>query len=282
MARSAAAARARPAARRGAAHAPARRPRAAAAPKRRVSGSAPARTSKATTVRNRKAGATRTAKAAPSRGSKAAPTRRPRTAPSGAPLAIRVVRAPFVRSAHVRVNRMLDRLLHGQGWIALVGLLLAGIVFTNVYLLQMNRDIAGTAQRATVVKHENARLRLQLARLASTERIQRAAVGQGLLLPAPGDVRYLRANPMIDSRLAARRMVPPGSQGATSAPAPQPQATPVSTTPPATAAPQPQPQAQSAPVATATPPSTPAPAPITPPAAVVPTAGAGTTAAPTG
>jgi cell division protein FtsL len=249
MARSAAAARSRPA-RRGAAHAPVRRPRAVAAPKRRVSGAA-----------------------APAR----RPEPAPRRSPAGAPLAIRVVRAPFVRACHARCNRLLDRLVHGQGWIVLVGVLLAGIVFSNVYLLQLNRSIAGTAKRATVVKNENAGLRLQLAKLASTERIQRAAISQGLLLPAPGDVRYLRANPMMDSRLAAKRMVAPGSEQVASAPAPEPQAAPVAATP-VTAAPQPQAQAQPAPEATATPPS----APITPPAAAVPTAGAGTTAAPTG
>lgn len=266
MARSAAAgARARPS-RRGAAHAPVRRPRAAPAPKRRVSGAAaPARKAKPAPGRAK----------APARTPKATHARRTQTAPAGAPLAIRVLRAPFVRACCARCNRMLGRLVHGQGWIVLVGVLLAGIVFANVYLLQLNRTIAGTAKRATVVKNENARLRLQLAKLASTERIQRAAISQGLLLPAPGDVRYLRANPLIDSRLAAKRMVAPGSEQLASAPAPEPQA-PAAAATPVTAVPQP--PAQPAPQATAPPPS----APVTPPAAAVPTAGAGTTAAPTG
>jgi cell division protein FtsL len=141
---------------------------------------------------------------------------------------------------------VLDALLHGQGWIALVGVLLAGIVFFNVYLLQLNRDIAATSERAAAVKRENARLRLDVARLGSSERIQLAAAEQGLVLPAPGEVRYLRANPAVDGRRAAKRVEPPGLAVAPAPLAPEPvapapvaadPAAPPLTTAPATEAP---------------------------------------------
>ena len=101
---------------------------------------------------------------------------------------------------------VLDKLLHGRGWIGLVFVLLAGIVFFNVDLLQMNREIARTSDRAAAVKRENARLRGDLARLASSERIQRVAADAGLVLPAPGEVRYLRSRPRRDARTAAERL----------------------------------------------------------------------------
>lgn len=101
---------------------------------------------------------------------------------------------------------VLDKLLAGRGWIGLVFVLLAGIVFFNVDLLQMNREIARTADRAAAVKTENARLRTDVARLGSSERIQQVAANAGLVLPAPGEVRYLRAAPSADAKRAAERI----------------------------------------------------------------------------
>ena len=128
---------------------------------------------------------------------------------AGAPavaLPVRVFNAPFARAARRRTSGMLDALLSGRGWIALVFVLLAGIVFFNVDLLQMNREIARNADRAAAIKTENARLRADLARLGSSERIQQVAAQAGLVLPAPGDVRYLRTAPAADARRAAKRI----------------------------------------------------------------------------
>ena len=144
--------------------------------------------------------------AAPARVAAPAPARRPgvrepgpRPGHTGAPR--RLPAPPLPRGAQV-----LDALLRGRAWIALVFVLLAGIVFFNVDLLRMNRDIAVTAERAAKVERENARLRTDLARLGSSERIQRVAAERGLVLPAPGEVRYLRSNPAVDARRAAKRI----------------------------------------------------------------------------
>jgi cell division protein FtsL len=104
---------------------------------------------------------------------------------------------------------VLDALLSGRGWIALVFVLLAGIVFFNVDLLQMNRDIARDAEKISALKREIARNRLDVARLASSERIQESAAQLGLVLPAPGQVRYLKARPMRDAHQAAKRITAP-------------------------------------------------------------------------
>jgi cell division protein FtsL len=125
------------------------------------------------------------------------------------PLPVRLWEAPFARTARARTSRVLDALLSGRGWIALVFLLLAGIVFFNVDLLQMNRDIASNSERIAALKRENARLLLDQSRLASSERIQEEAVKLGLVLPAPGEVRYLKARPTEDARRAAKRITAP-------------------------------------------------------------------------
>ena len=205
---------------------------------------------KATSAPNAKPG-----RGAPSRG-------RPvvlRPASAGAPLGLRVARAPFVRALRSRGGGVLDALLSGQGWIALVGLLLVGIVFFNVGLLELNRNIAGTSRHVTEIKRENAKLRLDVARLGSSERIQTAAAAEGLVLPAPGDVRYLKVDPTIDARRAARRIVPPSSVALVAPPA---SSDPVLTTPPAEIAP-----AAPAGTTTAEPQAAPTPAPATTPTA---------------
>ena len=184
----------------------------------------------------------------------------------------RVMRAPFTRAARARTGGVLDALLQGRAWIALVAVLLVGIVFFNVDLLELNRDIARTGEKAAALKRQNAGLRLQLARLASSERIQRVAARRGLELPAPGDVRYLRLRPWLDARNAAARMVEPGSEQTTPVPSSTPPAqrpAAPTTAPGAPAATPPGTQTTTTtPQATATPPSSPAggttPAPTSP------------------
>jgi cell division protein FtsL len=150
----------------------------------------------------RSAAATTAGRAVPAR--RAAPTRAPRRASGGvrAQPARRVVGTP-------RGARVLDALLTGRVWIALVGVLLAGIVFFNVDLLRMNRDITQMADRSDTLQRQNAQIREEVAHLASSERIQEAAAKLGLVLPQPGDVRYLRSNPSVDGRNASKRIIAP-------------------------------------------------------------------------
>lgn len=154
------------------------------------------------------------------------------------PLPLRVARAPFTRALRARGNGVLEALLRGPGWIALVGVLLAGIVFFNVDLLKLNRDIAGTAQKSSGIARENARLRLEVAKLGSSERVQLSAATRGLLLPAPGDVRYLRANPILDGRRAAKLVKAPSGSAVVPSPIPQDTTPQATATQPAVAQPQ--------------------------------------------
>ena len=146
------------------------------------------------------------ARRAPSRtaapGRTTAPTRRVSGRPRPAAPATRVAALP-------RGARVLDALLTGRIWIGLVGVLLAGIVFFNVDLLQMNREITQMAEKATQIKRENDRLRHDYARLASSERIQEAAAALGLVYPAAGEVRYLESKPKLDAHNASKRIIAP-------------------------------------------------------------------------
>ena len=179
-----------------------------------------------------------------------APTRKTRARPTGkrAKAAARLSAIPH--------SPFVDRLLTGRAWIVLVAVLLAGIVFANVALLEKNAGIARTTEKVATLKRENSRLRLEAARLGSSERIQRAAADLGLVLPAPGEVRYLEARPEEDPALALKRMSEPEPVPVYTplpVPAPEPVTTPTTTPPAAT---------ETAPVATEPAPAEPtAPAP---------------------
>jgi cell division protein FtsL len=195
MARAATAAPARQAPARRAATAPARKAsarRAAAAPARKAS------TRRATVTRS--APATRPAR------SHTAPARR--RSPARARVTVRVpALTQWTKTAlRARGQATLDGLLHGPALIGLVFVLLVGIVFSNVALLQKNRQITHDAARVSELKRDNATLRKDVAELGSSERIQQVAAERGLVLPAPDAVRYLRSNPPLDARNAAKRL----------------------------------------------------------------------------
>ena len=170
--------------------------------------------------------------------------------------------APRRRAAATpRGAAVLDRLLRGRAWVAFVGVLLAGIVFLNVSVLELNEGIARTSEKVTELKRDNVALRKKYARLSSSERIQSSAAERGFVLPAPGKVRYLRSEPTADGRRAAKTITKPKPQvapppepvtldraeGETQAPAP-PQPAPAPAPAP-TAAPAPAPAPEPAPAA---------------------------------
>jgi cell division protein FtsB len=106
---------------------------------------------------------------------------------------------------------LLDRLLRGRAWVALVGVLLAGIVFLNVSVLELNRGIAATDAQSASLERVNSSLRERVAKLDSGERIRQLAAAHGFVMPQPGDVHYIRPSSRSDTRLALARMTPPSS-----------------------------------------------------------------------
>lgn len=111
----------------------------------------------------------------------------PRGLPSGAGLANGALR----RLAALPDHRLLDRLLTGRTWIGFVACALIGIVFMQVSLLKINAGIGRSVERAATLERDNASLRADVSRMGSNERIQAEAEGLGMVIPAPGAVRFL-------------------------------------------------------------------------------------------
>jgi cell division protein FtsL len=98
------------------------------------------------------------------------------------------------RAAGVADARLLDRLIRGRAWIALVGVMLMGLVFVQVSMLQLNTGIARDVAGASQLERDNQQLRNTVATLGAGDRIETYAQRLGMVMPAAGQVRYLNAS----------------------------------------------------------------------------------------
>jgi cell division protein FtsL len=192
------------------------------------------------------------------------PKRDPRASATGAtavarpPLAMRL----GLRAMRVGDARVLDRLVRGRAWIALVAVALMGIVFMQVSLLKLNAGISRAVTAADTFDRQNSSLREEISKLDSGERIQAVAAKLGMVTPAAGDVHYLDGRG-ADGARAAASIKPPKPVTPSAPPA-------ATTSAPATTTTPPPPQASAATAASAT----------TNPPAATNAAPAGTTTAP--
>ena len=95
-------------------------------------------------------------------------------------------------------HRLLDRLLRGRTWIALVAFALIGIVTMQLGLLKLNGGIGRALEREAVLQRENAALSIENSELAAGDRVQSLATRLGMEFVPAGALRFLTANPRID------------------------------------------------------------------------------------
>lgn len=181
------AAPARPAPQRKAA--PARRPRTRPTPKgRAVAAPAPARRS-------------------PARKAPARAPRRARPASRAATVGGQLI--PFAGRTAVAVGQLPDsglmvRMTRGRAWIAVLGVLLAGIVGLNVVTLNLAASASRIDEAITALDQENPILRGRDARLTSVGPIRQAAVPLGLAMPSSEEIHFTDAGPDDVATAAAR------------------------------------------------------------------------------
>jgi hypothetical protein len=102
-------------------------------------------------------------------------------------------RSLLQRIAALPDHRLVDRLVRGRVWIPLIGFLLIGIVFMQVSMLKLNAGIGNNVEKSSTLERTNGELRADLAKLEAGERIQQAASKFGMVMPAPDQVKYLKA-----------------------------------------------------------------------------------------
>lgn len=112
-----------------------------------------------------------------------------RPARAVAPLSTRAI--ALVRS--LPDHPLLDRVVRGRTWIALLGVMLAGIVAMQVEVLKLGAGIGRSIERSSTLQSRNELLRASVAELSDDHRIMRLAAGQGMVVPPPAGVGFLSA-----------------------------------------------------------------------------------------
>lgn len=175
---------------------------AAAAPARAPSRKAPAR-KKAPALRAAPAPARRTAPARkPAR--RKAPARRP----GGQLIPIAVGTATAVR--HLPDSSLMVRMTRGRVWIAVLGLLLAGIVAVNVVTLSIAASAGHIDRNIAALDGENSTLRGRDAALSGSDRVRHDAAALGLTMGASDQIGYVQFEPR-DIAVAAQRLAAAGT-----------------------------------------------------------------------
>lgn len=155
---------------------------------------------------------TRSRRAAPPPRRVSGPVRgRPAVAAGPPPLALRLGGVVQGLAEH----RLLDRVIRGRAWIAIVAVGLIGIVFMQVSMLRMNAGIGRAVERAAKLERDNAAIRASISELSAGDRIAAEAAQLGFVV-APGTARFLDAR-QADVGRAVAAMTPPG-QGVVASP----------------------------------------------------------------
>lgn len=166
-----------------------------------------------------------TRRQAPSRGRAVAPARKPaprrtRTAPKrrrsvhiptppGGHLIPLAVGRTAVAVGHLPDSGLVVRMTRGRAWIAVLGLLLAGIVALNVATLGLSATSGRIDQQIQTLDQENSVLSTRLAQRLSTARVRYEASSLGLVVPPAADVNYRNAGEVAVAE-AARRLAGSG------------------------------------------------------------------------
>jgi hypothetical protein len=150
------------------------------------------------------------------------PARRPlqdrearRRSPQYAGIAVGLIEALKRLSTHP----MLDRLIRGRIWIALVAFALIGIVTLQLGLLKLNAGIGHALQRESSLQRQNAALSIENSELAAGDVVESSAGRLGMEVVPVGALRFLTARPHSDASHAATALATPLASASSTAPA---------------------------------------------------------------
>jgi hypothetical protein len=88
----------------------------------------------------------------------------------------------------------LDRAVRGRAWIAILGVMLAGIVAMQVEVLKLGASMGRSIQRSTTLQTRNEQLRAAVGSLTDDQRIEALAAKSGMVMPSPDSVGFLAAS----------------------------------------------------------------------------------------
>jgi cell division protein FtsL len=114
-----------------------------------------------------------------------------------APRAGLIIRLP-------RSGKLLDSIVRGRAWIPVLGVLLVGIVGMRVEVLKLGSSVGVEMQQASQLQSANAVMLNQVSALADNTRIEQLADKQGMVMPLPLDLHFVRASgtPSVNRAIA--------------------------------------------------------------------------------
>ena len=93
----------------------------------------------------------------------------------------------------------------------MLGVLLAGIVATQVEVLKLGASTGRWIERTAALSARNQTLEASVALLSDDHRIERLATGMGMVLPAPTAITFLHRPGSRGVQMALAKMRPPDS-----------------------------------------------------------------------
>jgi hypothetical protein len=127
----------------------------------------------------------------------------PARRPGGQLIPIAVGTATAVRN--LPDSSLMVRMTRGRAWIAVLGMLLAGIVALNVMTLSFAASSGHIAQNIQALEEDNSVARSRDAQKSGAGRIRQAAAEIGLSAAAADQIGSVQASPQ-DVETAARRL----------------------------------------------------------------------------
>ncbi len=145
------------------------------------------------------------AAAAPAAPARKAPARRksPARRPGGQLIPIAAGAATAVRQ--LPDSGLMVRMTRGRAWIAVLGVLLAGIVAINVVTLSLSASAGHIDRNIGALEDENSLLNARASHLYGSARIRHEAAALGLAAASSDQIGYLRASKQ-DVAVAAQRL----------------------------------------------------------------------------
>jgi len=138
----------------------------------------------------------------------ARPQRAPVRRPGGHLIPIAVGTASAVRQ--LPDSSLMVRLTRGRAWIAVLGVLLAGIVAVNVATLSFAASEGHVEKNIQALEKENSLLRARDAQRSGAARVRSEATARGLVAAPTDQVGSVDASAR-DARVAAQRLAAAGS-----------------------------------------------------------------------
>jgi len=113
-------------------------------------------------------------------------------------------------------DRLLDRLIGGRTWIAVIAFALIGIVAMQLWVVKLGVGIGRALEHTQLLQQENSTLASEDSALSSAERIERLALAKGMVPASPAVLHFDTLRGPLDARLAAAALAKPTQAPTTS------------------------------------------------------------------